>query len=477
MRRRIAALLIGLLAGCASTQVPMNQPLAVPEGGLPSFGRGYRPTDPAFATANRHLVLLAFSGGGKRSAALAHGVLRGLSQVPVTTEAGTRALLDEVDLIAGVSGGSFPAMHYGLNRAKSFETFGEEFLYVDIEAFIWGTFLLPWNWEWLFNPFFGTNDRMAQVYDRLMFRGATFADLQRRGPPLIGIAATDIAVGQPFGFTQAGFDLICSDIADFPIARAVAASNGFPVVFSPVTLTNYAAACGRRQPAWVAGFQSAPAISRERALARSAQHYADPDTARYLHLMDGGIADNLAMRTLLNGLILAGLQRDFGLFGADYRTTTRVLVISVDGQAAADPGWAQSRTLSGLSQIFSAVSGTQIDRLNFETLLLADSATRDIETKARRERCALGPVLNGRRCDDFQARVVQLSLSDIADPVKRARLQAIRTGLTIPREDADALVRYGEELVRDNAEIRALFDAQPAPPTRPTLPRRRQSVQ
>lgn len=466
-----------LLAGCASTQVPMNVPLAVPEGGVPVFGRGYQPADPAFATANRYLVLLAFSGGGKRSAAFAHGVLRGLSRIPVATDGRARTLLDEVDLIAGVSGGSFPAMHYGLYRAKSFETFNEEFLYVDIESFIWGTFLLPWNWEWLFNPFFGTNDRMAQVYDRLMFRGATFADLQRRGPPLIGIAATDITVGQPFGFTQAGFDLICSDITDFPIARAVAASNGFPVVFSPVTLTNYADACGRRQPAWVAGFQAAPTISRERALARSAQHYADPETARFLHLMDGGIADNLAMRSLLNGLILAGLQRDFGLFGADYRTTTRVLVISVDGQAAADPTWAQSRTLSGLAQIFSAVSGTQIDRLNFETLLLADSATREIEARAKRERCALAPVLNGQRCDDFQARVVQLSLSDIADPVKRARLQAIRTGLTIPREDVDALVGYGEELVRDNAEIRALFDGAEPPVPRPALRSRRQSVQ
>jgi hypothetical protein len=34
---------------------------------------------------------------------------------------------------------------------------------------------LPWNWDWLVNPVVGTNDRMTQVYDRLMFRGATFA--------------------------------------------------------------------------------------------------------------------------------------------------------------------------------------------------------------------------------------------------------------------------------------------------------------
>ena len=70
--------------------------------------------------------------------------------------------------------------YFGLYGEGSFETFPEEFLYPDIEAYIWGTFLLPWNWDWLVNPLVGTNDLMTQVSDRLMFHGATFADLARR---------------------------------------------------------------------------------------------------------------------------------------------------------------------------------------------------------------------------------------------------------------------------------------------------------
>ena len=69
-----------------------------------------------------------------------------------------------------------------------------------IEAYIWGTYLLPWNWDWLVNPLVGTNDRMTQVYDRLMFHRATFADLARRGRPQVSINATDINFGRPFGF-------------------------------------------------------------------------------------------------------------------------------------------------------------------------------------------------------------------------------------------------------------------------------------
>src|SRR6201987_140319 len=80
---------------------------------------------------------------------------------------------------------------------------------------------------------------MTSVYDRVMFHGATFADLYRRGRPQVNINATDISFGTPFGFLPQTFDVICSDLPSVPVARAVAASNGFPVLFGPITLHNY----------------------------------------------------------------------------------------------------------------------------------------------------------------------------------------------------------------------------------------------
>ena len=100
--------------------------------------------------------------------------------------------------------------------------------------------LLPWNWGWLTSADYGTSDAMADLYDRLMFHGATYADLMARGTPLISINATDVNYGSVFVFTQNQFDLICSDLQPFSVARAVAASNAFPVLFSPITLKNHA---------------------------------------------------------------------------------------------------------------------------------------------------------------------------------------------------------------------------------------------
>jgi NTE family protein len=229
----LVAVLVSVV-GC-SLGVAINQPLRSAAG-----NSEYRLLDVnRNGGAESTLVLVALSGGGKRSAAFAFGVLRGMADIPVRPEGGASTLLDEIDLLAGVSGGSFPAAHVALYGRKSFDTFPEEFLYPDIEAYIWGTFLLPWNWDWIFNPLVGTNDRMTWVYDKLMFHGATFADLYRRGRPQVSINATDISFGSPFGFLPQTFDVICSDLASLPIARAVAASNGFPVLFGPITLRNY----------------------------------------------------------------------------------------------------------------------------------------------------------------------------------------------------------------------------------------------
>src|SRR5690606_17467398 len=127
------------------------------------------------------LVFLAFSGGGKRSSAFAYGALKGLRDFEIELDGRKRRLLDEVDSISAVSGGSFPAAYYGLHRDRIFTDFEADFLKRDVEAYIWGIYLLPWNWEWWLNPFYGTNDEMAQIYDDLMFHGATYRDLIRNG--------------------------------------------------------------------------------------------------------------------------------------------------------------------------------------------------------------------------------------------------------------------------------------------------------
>jgi NTE family protein len=196
-------------------------------------------------------------------------------------------------------------------------------------------------------------------------------------------------------------------------------------------------------------------LSRRALLARIANRYLDPERTKYVHLLDGGIADNLALRGVVNGGI--ALDEASDTFRRVALKARRVLVLSVDGQSAPDPALSKQRVVTGLSQIFDAVSGTQIDAYNFETLVLANSELDQLKKSLIKVRCAQARIIDGHDCDDVKGALVRISLAGIPDPQMRQRLQAIPTGLTIPDEDVDALVSSGEQLVQQNAKIRALI--------------------
>ncbi|MEJ0020800.1 MAG: patatin-like phospholipase family protein [Acetobacteraceae bacterium] len=465
-----AALAVGL-AACASLTVTDTTPLpatamAPVNGDRISIG-GYRLdalSAPGYAPDL--LVLVAMSGGGKRSASFGYGALKGMRSVTVPTADGPRPLLEQVDAISGVSGGSFPAAYYGLHREEAFGKFETDFLYQDTESYIWGIYLLPWNWTWLTDPTVGTNDFMERVYDRAMFHGATYKDLEKRGRPVIAVGATDLAYGTPLLFTQESFDLICSDLESFPVARAVAASNGFPGLFTPVTLTNRAEQCGGRKPGWLRRVSNAERenpLSRIGMQAQLAERYLDPEKTRYLHLVDGGVSDNLALRaggTMMQSLGLNPVElRKRGL-----DRIRRLLVLSVDGQGAQDSSVAQRQAVGGVFSLFGLVSGGQIDRYNFETLTAVTQQVKDFVTALVHVRCGEAKVIDGAACDDVRGELIHVSLTAMPAGPEKDALLAIPTGLTLKREHVDMLVAAGETAITGSAPLQAfLADYPPRP--------------
>jgi NTE family protein len=139
------------------------------------------------------LLILAFSGGGTRAAAFAYGVLEELAATPVVLGGRPRRLLDEVDLISAVSGGSFTAAYYGLYGDRVFHDFETEFLKRPVEEQLVVQLLRPRNWVRLASLYFNRSQLAADYYDEHLFRGATFADLEQRSGPEILINATDLS--------------------------------------------------------------------------------------------------------------------------------------------------------------------------------------------------------------------------------------------------------------------------------------------
>ena len=174
-------------------------------------------------------IALTFSGGGTRAAALAYGVMLELRDTQVSLEGANVRLLDQVNHISSVSGGSFTSAYYGLHGDGMFDSFEEAFLRLNVQkALMWQT-VNPVLW---FSRT-GRTDAAIKYYQKKIFHDATFADMNKPGRPMIIINASDLAHGVRFSFVQEYFDLLCSDLSSFPVARAVAASSAVPVLFEP----------------------------------------------------------------------------------------------------------------------------------------------------------------------------------------------------------------------------------------------------
>src|SRR5438876_8406525 len=176
------------LGGCATR--PVNPPITQVD-----VNTGY-----TFQTRQKHfksqdnLVILAFSGGGTRAAAFSYGVLEFLRRTEVVGPLGkTVRLLDAVDVITGVSGGSFTALAYGLYGDKLFADYEQRFLKRDVQGEIISRTFSPANWGKLSGAAWGRSELAADLYDEILFDNATFGDLARGKGPLIMASATDIS--------------------------------------------------------------------------------------------------------------------------------------------------------------------------------------------------------------------------------------------------------------------------------------------
>ncbi len=213
--RALASLaLVLILAGCTAS-FPVNPPL---DSYDPNYG--YRVPEERVPGKSQQLFLaLTFSGGGTRAAALSYGVLEALARTEVAIEGRRRRLLDEVDIVSSVSGGSFTAGYYGLFGDGIFRDYEERFLKKNIDKKLTLKLFSPVNWFRLGSRNFARSDLAAEYYDKYIFEGATFDQIIARGGPGIVINATDIVLGTQFGFTQTQFDWICSNLSRFPVAR------------------------------------------------------------------------------------------------------------------------------------------------------------------------------------------------------------------------------------------------------------------
>ena len=468
-RYRLLALTLVFLTVAACAHYPKNQPLAEPPTAIPyDFSWFDQPPD-----ADETFVVLAFSGGGTRAACLSYGVLKELKN---TTLPGTdRTLLEEIDVISTVSGGLFTGAYYALFGDRIFADFETKFLKRNIQGELAGKVANPYNWFRLASPYFSRIDLAAELYDQTVFESASFGDRPEATRPFLIINATNLYQGARFEFTDPQFRYLGSDINSYPVSRAVAASSAFPFLLSPISLVNYANPLGyeiseKDQNALEDYWNN----KRTYYAVYNNFLYAEPDghtNHPYIHLMDGGLADNIGLRAIYDLYVRADIRSKI-----NKGKIRRFLVIVVNSKADNPAKIDKKESPPDLVTVGFKTATLSLDNYSFETVeMFKELAAQRIQDQAALEACQ--QIINQNCSEKFKipplaGGQLKLYLADLTfeySPTSpalgirgRDYYNELPTTFYLPGDQVDNLITVGGWLLKENPDFkRFLGEYQP----------------
>ena len=186
-----------------------------------------------------------------RAAAFSYGVLTGFDQTRVPTRTGPVSLLDRLDFLSGVSGGSILAAYYGLRGRAALGDFKQRFLRRQCRGSA-ADHPQPRQYRQGAGKAASTTPRRSRSGStRICTITRRSSDLLSRPRPRVWINASDIYNRTAFIFAPVTFSALCSDLSSYPVSLAVAASAAVPVVFAPIVIQNYPGGCPVGLPSWV----------------------------------------------------------------------------------------------------------------------------------------------------------------------------------------------------------------------------------
>jgi NTE family protein len=349
------------LAACQALPDYPNRPLA-------AGAANQNPAPLGDAADPQHpIVLIAFSGGGSRATALGLGVLDELRGATYPWRGRSERMVDRIAVVSSVSGGSVIGAWFGLVGPDRVDEIRPKFLEQDNMASLVHQAADPITLSRLAFGSYTRIDVQRDLFDRELFSGQKFADLQHRpGAPFVILNATDLTSGEVFAFTPQRFDDICSDLAALPLSVAVATSADVPIALSPMSLHDYAYdSCPVLPPAeWVTDTLTlkAPRYINIEAYKRARYANALRDgpagipfrNEHYLHLVDGGLADNQGIHSLSEALVAP--QSPLRLARAiNVGSARRIVVIAVNARADVDSNIGGNPAVPGLLDVLDAV--------------------------------------------------------------------------------------------------------------------------
>lgn len=447
LKKILTTISVLLLSACNSM---LFQPVETISQITPN--QGYRAKNIIEKHQDGDLIILMLSGGGSRAAALGYGVLEQFKQTKIGTNPFKESLLDNIDLVFGVSGGSVLATYFSLEGKYVVPKFEDKFLKTDFQSQLTSQIFSFSNLPKLTSDQYGRGDLLQEQLNLALYKGKTFGYLanHRRGPFVI-VSATDMSLGQKVIFTQEFFDGLCLNLSDVEVARAVASSSSVPLIFSPLTFNNNGGRCNYRPPeitkmvtAITANTQKSKNVEEMRETLAS---YQDSQKRPFLHLVDGGLTDNLGLSAFTDSYDLIGKE---GLYKTALATKLkRIVIISVNAQNEVTSEIDQSANIPQTRDVVNTIVNVPIDR-NTQTTLRRFRELADEWNKMMLKQPADKRV---------ELHFVSIGLKDLPESPLKQEVLNINTSFYLPNKDINKLKQAAQILLQNSKEYQRLLEA------------------
>jgi NTE family protein len=183
----------------------------------------------------------------------------------------------------------------------------------------------------------------------------------------------------------------------------------------------------------------------------------DSEKKPYIHLVDGGVGDNLGLKAVLDRIIARGSV--WGMMkGTPMERVRKVVFIVVNAETKPDPKWDKTERVPTFGVMLASYSSIAIDRYNEETISLLRESAGSWADEIRTQRCKGGAVSTSPgACGDIQFYVVEVKFDALKDETERIHFKRLPTALKLSPEEVDKSRNAAHRILSESGEFQRLL--------------------
>jgi hypothetical protein len=191
--------------------------------------------------------------------------------------------------------------------------------------------------------------------------------------------------------------------------------------------------------------------------------YVDDKEFPYLHLMDGGLADNIGLRP-----IEAAYRRTSGFMRklVNNGEIEKFVLIVVNARTTVDDTMSKEESPPGLLDVAYKTATVAMDNYSVETIEVIKEL-RDERVKAQKnisgcqrklDQCPGAPQLP-KLASDIDPFVIEINFEAIQDVQRRRYYLTLPTSFSLEKEQVQALIEIGPQLLEQSTEFRGFIQS------------------